>query len=70
MEHVPTVRNWADSTAGANACARSGAAGRGVYPVCMPEVSSVPAQWPVSGDQIDSGVASRRPISAGRHHRL
>jgi hypothetical protein len=41
---------------------RPGAAGRGVYPLCMPELSSVPPQWPVSGEQISSGVASRRPI--------
>jgi hypothetical protein len=54
----------------ANFRGRPGAAGRGVYPLCMPEVSSVPSQWPVCGEQIDSGIASRRPKSAVRHRRL
>jgi hypothetical protein len=45
---------------------RPGAAGRGVYPVCMAEVSSVPAQWPGSGERIESAIASRRPGAAGR----
>jgi hypothetical protein len=45
---------------------RPGAAGRGVYPICMAEVSSAPAQWPDSGEQIDSGIASRRPTTVVR----
>jgi hypothetical protein len=46
------------------------AAGRGVYLICMAEVSSAPAQWPVSGEQIDSGIASWRPGAVNRHGRL
>jgi hypothetical protein len=32
----------------------------------MAEVSSAPAPWPVSGEQIDSGIASRPPASVIR----
>jgi hypothetical protein len=36
------------------------AASRGVYSLRMPEVSSVRAQWPVSSEQIHSGLGSSR----------
>ena len=38
-------------------------ASRGIYPLRMPEVSSVRAQWPVCGEQVDSGLGSSRPAT-------